>query len=145
MKKSLIGLAVLAVMSTSAMAQSTVTLSGNVKAGLASTKYSGGAAGTNGNGLALADGSSRFILSGSEDLGGGMRANFQVDTRYRIDDNGAAPTSSPLAGGNTFIGSRAALATCRLVSWTPTIAWVRTAMVFAQPLFRRPAAASWGS
>jgi len=104
MKKSIIGLAVLAVMSTGALAQSTVTLSGNVKAGLASTKYSGGAAGTNGNGLALADGSSRFILSGSEDLGGGMRANFQVDTRFRIDDNGAAPTSSPLAGGNTFIG-----------------------------------------
>jgi len=104
MKKSLIALAALAATGV-AFAQSTVTLSGNVKAGVAQTKYSGGAAATdNGSATGLADGSSRFILSGSEDLGGGLRANFQVDTRYRMDDNGAAPTSSPLAGGNTFIG-----------------------------------------
>lgn len=103
MKKSLVALATLAVFSGAALAQSTVTLSGIVKAGAASTKYSGAASG-NGTGTGLADGSSRFILSGSEDLGGGLRANFQVDTRFRIDDNGAAPTASPLAGGNTFIG-----------------------------------------
>jgi predicted porin len=101
MKKTLIALAAMA--TTTAFAQSTVTLSGNVKAGLAQTKYSGAAAG-NGSATGLADGSSRFILSGSEDLGGGLRANFQADTRFRIDDNGAAPTASPLAGGNTFIG-----------------------------------------
>lgn len=101
MKKTLIALAAMA--TTTAFAQSTVTLSGNVKAGLAQTKYSGAASG-NGSATGLADGSSRFILSGSEDLGGGLRANFQVDTRFRIDDNGAAPTASPLAGGNTFIG-----------------------------------------
>ena len=100
MKKSLIALAALA--STTAFAQSTVTLSGNVKAGLAQTKYSGGTPA--GSATGLADGSSRFILSGSEDLGGGLRANFQVDTRFRIDDNGGAPTASPLAGGATFIG-----------------------------------------
>jgi predicted porin len=103
MKKTLIALAAMA--TTTAFAQSTVTLSGNVKAGLAQTKYSGGAAtAATGSATGLADGSSRFILSGSEDLGGGLRANFQVDTRFRIDDNGAAPTASPLAGGNTFIG-----------------------------------------
>jgi len=101
MKKTLIALAAMA--TTTAFAQSTVTLSGNVKAGLAQTKYSGATAG-NGSATGLADGSSRFILSGSEDLGGGLRANFQVDTRFRIDDNGAAPSASPLAGGNTFIG-----------------------------------------
>jgi predicted porin len=103
MKKSLIALAALA--ATASFAQSTVTLSGNVKAGVAQTKYSGSATATNnGSATGLADGSSRFILSGSEDLGGGLKANFQVDTRYRLDDNGAAPTSSPLAGGNTFVG-----------------------------------------
>ena len=98
MKKSLIALAVLAA-SGAAMAQSSVTLSGNVKAGFAATKYSPG-----GSATGIADGSSRFILGGSEDLGGGLRANFQVDTRFRMDDNGGAPTSSPLAGGNTFVG-----------------------------------------
>jgi len=103
MKKTLIALAAMA--ATTAFAQSTVTLSGNVKAGLAQTKYSGGAAtAATGSATGLADGSSRFILSGSEDLGGGLRANFQVDTRFRIDDNGGAPAASPLAGGATFIG-----------------------------------------
>jgi predicted porin len=103
MKKTLIALAAMA--TTTAFAQSTVTLSGNVKAGLAQTKYSGGAAtAATGSATGLADGSSRFILSGSEDLGGGLRANFQVDTRFRIDDNGGQPAASPLAGGATFIG-----------------------------------------
>ena len=102
MKKTLVALAVLAA-SGAVMAQSSVTLSGNVKAGLAQTKYSGLTAG-NGSATGLADGSSRFILSGTEDLGGGLKANFQVDTRYRMDDNGGAPTNSPLAGGNTFVG-----------------------------------------
>ena len=103
MKKSLIALAAFA--ATASFAQSTVTLSGNVKAGVAQTKYSGAATATNnGSATGLADGSSRFILSGSEDLGGGLKANFQVDTRYRMDDNGPAPSSSPLAGGNTFVG-----------------------------------------
>jgi predicted porin len=104
MKKTLIALAAVAA-TGAAFAQSTVTLSGNVKAGVAQTKYSGSAtAANNGSATGLADGSSRFILSGSEDLGGGLKANFQVDTRFRMDDNGAAPTSSPLAGGNTFVG-----------------------------------------
>jgi predicted porin len=95
----------LAAATGTAFAQSTVTLSGNVKAGVAQTKYSGSTTATNnGSATGLQDGSSRFILSGSEDLGGGLKANFQVDTRFRMDDNGAAPTSSPLAGGNTFVG-----------------------------------------
>ena len=101
MKKSLVALAAFA--AVSAFAQSSVTLSGNIKGGVAQTKYSGGAAG-NGNGLSIADGSSRFIIGGTEDLGGGLKAVFQIDTRYRVDDNGGAPTSSPLAGGNTFVG-----------------------------------------
>ncbi|HYF18865.1 MAG TPA: porin [Ramlibacter sp.] len=103
MKKSLIALAVLAA-AGAASAQSTVTLSGIVKGGLAQTRYTNGPAGTNGSNTALADGSSRFILSGREDLGGGLAAVFQSDTRWRVDDNGGAPTASPLATGNTFVG-----------------------------------------
>lgn len=103
MKKSLVALAAFA--AVSAFAQSSVTLSGNIKGGVAQTKYSGGAApAVNGNGLSVADGSSRFIIGGTEDLGGGLKAVFQIDTRFRVDDNGAAPTSSPLASGNTFVG-----------------------------------------
>lgn len=102
MKKTLIALAALAAVGT-ASAQSTVTLSGIVKGGVAQTKYSNGAAG-NGSATTVNDGGSRFILSGTEDLGGGLRANFQADMRFRLDDNGGAPTSSPLGTGNTFIG-----------------------------------------
>jgi predicted porin len=118
MKKSLVALAAFA--AVSAFAQSSVTLSGNIKGGVAQTKYSGGAAGTNGNGLSVADGSSRFIIGGTEDLGGGLKAVFQIDTRFRVDDNGGSSTAaaaapaagnltafaapSQLAGGNTFVG-----------------------------------------
>jgi predicted porin len=119
MKKSLVALAAFAV-AGGAFAQSSVTLSGNIKAGVAQTKYSNGAAGTNGNGLSVSDGSSRFIIGGTEDLGGGLKAVFQIDTRFRTDDNGGSSTSSvvPPAGGalsayaapsqlgsgNTFVG-----------------------------------------
>ena len=104
MKKSLVALAAFAV-AGGVYAQSSVTLSGNIKAGVAQTKYSSGPVGTtSGNGLSVADGSSRFLIGGTEDLGGGLKAIFQIDTRFRADDNGGAPTSSPLAGGNTFVG-----------------------------------------
>jgi predicted porin len=98
MKKSLVALAAFA--AVSAFAQSSVTLSGNIKGGVAHTKYSGGAAGTNGNGLSVADGSSRFIIGGTEDLGGGLKAVFQIDQRFRMDESPA----SAQAGGNTFVG-----------------------------------------
>jgi predicted porin len=102
MKKTLVAVAALAVVGA-ASAQSSVTLSGIIKGGLASTKYTNGAAG-NGSNTSLADGSSRFIIGGREDLGGGLAGVFQIDTRFRVDDNGGAPTSSPLATGNTFVG-----------------------------------------
>ena len=103
MKKSLVALAAFA--AVSAFAQSSVTLSGTIKGGVAQTKYSNGPAGTtNGSGLSVSDGSSRFIIGGTEDLGGGLKAVFQIDTRFRVDDNGAAPTNSPLGSGNTFVG-----------------------------------------
>ena len=123
MKKSLLALAVAAALPGVALAQSSVTLSGNVKLGLAQTKMSNGTAnysvagfptaaspaGTvafannptnNGSSTGMADGSSRFILSGVEDLGGGLKAIFQMDQRFKGDDAQATGT----AGGNTFVG-----------------------------------------
>ena len=115
MKKSLIALAALAAVGT-ASAQSSVTLSGIVKGGVAITEYTNGPIGTrtNGTGWAVQDGSSRFILSGVEDLGGGLKGLFQIDTRFRVDDNGGAPSSSPLASGNTFVGLGGAFGTFSL-------------------------------
>ena len=62
MKKTLIAVAIAAAVPALAQAQSSVTLSGNVKVGLNSYKLSNGAAG-NGSGLVMGDGSSRFIIA----------------------------------------------------------------------------------
>lgn len=99
MKKSLLAVAVAAALPAAAFAQTNVTLSGIVKGGLAFTKYSNGTAGGNDSGTSLDDGSSRFVISGSEDLGGGMRGIFQIDTRFRVEEGGGT-----LASGNTFVG-----------------------------------------
>ncbi|GLS15765.1 MULTISPECIES: porin [Hydrogenophaga] len=73
MKKTLIALAALA--STAAIAQSTVTLYGKANVGLrkesgTSTTMRGGADGSD----------SRFGLRGTEDLGGGLKANFVFES-----------------------------------------------------------------
>ncbi|HMN81428.1 MAG TPA: porin [Burkholderiaceae bacterium] len=118
MKKSLLALAVAAALPGVALAQSSVTLSGNVKLGLAQTKFSNGTATVNlpgvtpatpafptnptnnGSITGIADGSSRFILSGVEDLGGGLKGIFQIDQRFRGDESRPSNT----ADGNTFVG-----------------------------------------
>ncbi len=101
MKKSLVALAAFAVVG-GAYAQSSVTVSGYLKHGVASTNYSGGAVGAaTGSGLSMADGSSRFAISGAEDLGGGLSADFQIETRLRTDEN-----TGVVAGGNTWVGLR---------------------------------------
>jgi predicted porin len=100
MKKSLIALAVLAA-AGAASAQSSVTLGGILKEGVGQTKFSGAGTGSN---VALIDGSSRLLISGTEDLGGGLAAFFQLDTRFRMDDGTAGATR--VNSGNTFVGLR---------------------------------------
>jgi predicted porin len=78
MKKSLLALAVLSAFTGVASAQSSVTLSGAVDLGIV---RSGGL-------WSMANaGSSRtnFTLSGSEDLGGGMRAFFLMNHRFNLN------------------------------------------------------------
>jgi predicted porin len=100
MKKSLIALAVLAA-AGAASAQSSVTLGGILKEGVGRTSFSGTGTGSN---TALIDGSSRMLISGTEDLGGGLAAYFQLDTRFRMDDGTAGATR--VNSGNTFVGLR---------------------------------------
>ena len=127
MKKSLIALAALA--ATSAFAQSSVTLYGRAEAGVdlayrnanttvtVTTPVVGGVVGTavssnvtsstSKPGFRVSDGanqglgSSRFGMRGTEDLGGGLKANFVLEAGINIDDG-----SSGNGGGNLF--SRAA-------------------------------------
>lgn len=96
MKKNLIALAVLAA-SGAAFAQSNVTVYGiadvwfgaqkDVATGLTQTRVnSGGVSG------------SRFGFKGSEDLGGGLKANFLLEQGFAID-SGAADASGPTVSG----------------------------------------------
>ena len=128
MKKSLIALAALA--ATSAFAQSSVTLYGRAEAGVdlgyrvkttgttngfsvvggvvqpGATSVATGT-GTDKPGFRVTDGqsqgqgSSRFGFRGTEDLGGGLKANFVMEAGVNLDDG-----SSGNGGGNFF--SRAA-------------------------------------
>lgn len=100
MKKTLIALAAVAATSA-AFAQSTVTLSGTVDTGF-QKRWSGDAFRMTGD----RNGTSNWTLRGSEDLGGGLKANFQISTSFN-PDNGTQ-TAGDFAGttaappNNTF-------------------------------------------
>ena len=91
MKWSLIALATLTAAAGSASAQSSVTLSGSVDAGV---RRVGTATGNDWQMGGSGSGFNRFILSGREDLGGGMSATFSLQHRFNIQ-NGTI-------GGTTF-------------------------------------------
>jgi len=83
MKKSLLALAVLSAFASAASAQSSVTLSGMLDAGVVRKGTATGYDWTlGGAGSAF----NNFTLSGREDLGGGMYAFFALNTRFRIQN-----------------------------------------------------------
>ena len=83
MKKSLLALAVLGVFASAASAQSSVTLSGRLDAGLIRSSTPA---------KWIMDGSqsgyNNFTISGREDLGGGMNAFFAMNHRFSIQSGG---------------------------------------------------------
>jgi predicted porin len=90
MKKSLVALAVLAA-SGAAMAQSSVTLFGNLDARYAAGK------GSVSNKTQLANNgmsSSAFGVRGTEDLGGGLKAHFHLEADVGNDDGSGRATNS---------------------------------------------------
>jgi predicted porin len=113
MKKSLIALAVLAA-SGAAMAQSSVTLYGIVDTYLSSEKTEtaakNGGANTSLTQNKLSSGgvnTSRWGLKGTEDLGGGLKANFDLQQGFNVDDGAArsvdATNNNLDAKGNTIL------------------------------------------
>lgn len=97
MKKSLVALAVLASFGGAAFAQSSVTIYGLIDQGIA--KGNGGTAPNSGYGFTdkawrlQQAASSRLGFRGTEDLGGGLSAQFQIEHRFNPDtgDNNLAP------------------------------------------------------
>ncbi len=105
MKKSLIALAVLAA-SGAAFAQSSVTMYGVVDVGVlnngTTTNFNGG--GTNGT--------SRIGFKGVEDLGGGLKGSFQVETGL----NSGAETATSIGNRGAFFGLSGSFGTVTLGS-----------------------------
>ena len=101
MKKTVAALAVLTVIAGAAHAQSNVNLYGlvDVFVGESTTKVNlGGAVTKIDPGTSLTNGGlngSRWGLRGSEDLGGGLKASFQLESGFNADDG----TSSVAGGG----------------------------------------------
>jgi len=99
MKKSLVALAVLAA-SGASFAQSSVTVYGIADVFLGSVKTEDGATGADVRQTVLESGGvngSRWGLKGSEDLGGGLKANFKLEQGFKMD-TGVAGTSSDIKG-----------------------------------------------
>lgn len=94
MKKSLIALAALAAVAGTASAQSSVTLYGVVDLGIERTSLSPGASVTRvSSGI---QSGSRLGFKGTEDLGGGLSASFQLENGFD------ASTGAPGQGGLLF-------------------------------------------
>ncbi|WP_431096393.1 porin [Polaromonas aquatica] len=102
MKTKLFALSVLSAASCAAQAQSTVTLYG------VADSYVEAASAGNGNVMRVSSGGvmgSRFGFRGSEDLGGGLKANFALEAGFLIDTGASTgtttiPTSTVPTGGS---------------------------------------------
>ena len=96
MKKSLLALAALTAFAGAASAQSSVTLSGSVDAGI---KRVGTATSNDWQFGGSQSGYNAFTISGIEDLGNGARAFFALNHRFTIGNGGV--NGSTNAGGTT--------------------------------------------
>lgn len=106
MKKTLIALAAVAA-TGAAFAQSTVTLSGTVDVGL-EKRFSGDALRMTAN----RNGTSNWTLAGTEDLGGGLKAVFQVSTSFN-SDTGTVSSVDGLGNNGMFVGLTGGFGTLR--------------------------------
>ena len=112
MQKKLLAVAVAGMLAAPAvaLAQSSVTISGNFKISFENVRIgSRVAAGLNNSMTRLADDSSRIIFNVVEDLGGGLAAIGQLDVRFKFDDGGTAAATNvggAIGSGNTHVGLR---------------------------------------
>ena len=103
MKKSLIALAALAAV-TAASAQSTVTISGGLGLALGKT-----VTGADSSGLQIARQTGNLQFAGTEDLGGGLKAGFQVQTAIgAVATTNTEFANDAKAKARTILGDRAA-------------------------------------
>ena len=108
MKKSLIALAALGAFAGAASAQSSVTLFGILDTGVRAVKNGDGGTvkSLTNDGLAT----SRLGFRGEEDLGGGLKAAFWLESQIGLDTGAAGTTGSGAGSGNSkFFGRRSTI------------------------------------
>lgn len=96
MKKSLLALAVLGAFAGAASAQTSVTVYGKIDLNLSKTSGGTGSM-TNGD-------NSRLGFKGTEDLGGGLAANFVLEQRFDADTGTNENGNRPLFQGASWVG-----------------------------------------
>jgi predicted porin len=107
MKKSLVALALFGAFAATAQAQSSVVIYGTVDAGV--SKTSGGTTSIGGRD------NNRLGFKGTEDLGNGLKAIFQLEMRYAPDTGRTEGEGSrPLFEGQSTVGLQGAFGTVRL-------------------------------
>jgi predicted porin len=108
MKKSLLALAVLGSLSLAAQAQTNITIGGIIQADL--KDYSVGDTKRNtAHELRIDDDyTSRFWISGTEDLGGGNSAIFYVQNRLNTDVSSNIGDGNGLSNGDSYLGLKGA-------------------------------------
>ena len=116
-KKNLIAVAALATLAVSAQAQSSVTLYGNVDVGLTSIKTKSTPANPAVDGTVTGVTSSIltesfFGLKGQEDLGGGLKAIFKLESFIDVDTG--ATTAGNFFGKNAYVGLAGDFGTVKL-------------------------------
>lgn len=106
MKKTLLAAALLAGFAGVAQAETSVTLYGIIDTGLGYNKISGGTDAQNGSKIGMINGvqnGSRWGLRGSEDLGDGLRAVFQLESGFD-SGNGSSAQGGRLFGRQATVG-----------------------------------------
>jgi len=112
MKRNIVAVAVAGLFAApvSALAQSSVTISGYLKMGFENLKLNDFSslrtgANTNKSQYGVVDDLSRIIFNVREDLGGGLAAIGQLDIRVKPDDTqGAAQPNGNIVNGNSHVG-----------------------------------------
>lgn len=106
MKKTLLAAALLAGFAGVAQAETSVTLYGIIDTGIGYNKISGGTDAQNGSKIGMINGvqnGSRWGLRGSEDLGDGLRAVFQLESGFN-SGNGNSAQGGRLFGRQATVG-----------------------------------------
>ncbi|CAN5485609.1 porin [soil metagenome] len=104
MKKPFLALAVLSTFAVAAQAQTNVTIGGIVQANVKNYQVGNSTRSTS-NELRIDDDyTSRFWLTGTEDIGGGNSAIFYIQNRFNTDVNNIQGDGNGLANGDTWVG-----------------------------------------